>query len=175
MNLAFERVMSDEDDKISVIYEIIKSCGEDMFQKQGLMHWRTPYPKVSIQKNCAEREVFLVRDLDTNQYVHTIQLEFITSNENITTCCQNADNETEFKVVNLNKGATIPQASGKGIGKQCFDYIENYCRNRGISRICFDVYDKSEHAVQFFENIGYTIVGSKPTRYFTVYIMEKTL
>ena len=48
-----------------------------MFKEQGLVHWRTPYPIEAIKKNCEEREVFLAKDMDTNMYVHTFQLEFI--------------------------------------------------------------------------------------------------
>ena len=175
MNLAFERVLPEEDEKISVIYEIIKSNGEDMFHNQGLMHWRTPYPKKSIQKNCSEREVFLARDLDANQYVHTFQLEFTSLYANVTQSFEMAENGIASSVAIINKFATTPQVAGKGIGRQSIDYIEAYCRNKRISKICLDVYDKSERAIQFYTNRGFKIVGTKPTKYFTVYLMEKVL
>jgi len=174
MNLVFEKVLPEEDDKISVVYEIIKSSGEDMFQNQGLTHWKNPYPKESIKKNCAEREVFLAKDLDTNQYVHTFQLEF-ELDKSIKTFYQKTHQGAVFGVASIHKFATVPQLAGRGIGRQSIAYIEDYCRNKGISKICLDVYDKSEHAIKFYINNGFNIVGTKPTRHFSVYLMEKSL
>lgn len=165
MNLCFEQIFANEEKKVSKVYEIIKASGEYMFKEQGLLHWKNPYPLEAIQKNCEEREVFIVKDNDTDTYVHTFQLEF--NNEFI--------NENKVPVAIINKFATIPEVAGKGIGKLSMDYIEDYCRNNGIFKINLDVYDKSDHAVQFYKKRGFIITGSKTTRYFTVYLMEKTL
>lgn len=172
MNLVFERVLQNEETKIAEVYEIIKNSGEEMFQNQGLIHWRTPYPKESIKKNCMNREVFLVKDLDKDQYVHTFQLEFIYTNSfekflNV--------KEKEFNIVNINKFATIPKATGVGIGKRSIDFIENYSRSKDVKKLCLDVYEKSEHAIRFYKNRGFKIIGEKPTRHFLVYLMEKQL
>lgn len=166
MNLYFEKVSVNEDKKIEIIYDILNNCGEYMYKSQGLRHWRTPYPIESIKKNCKEREVFLAKDLDANQYVHTFQLGFKASSL--------LDN-TVHNVAIINKFATISQAAGKGIGKQSVEYIENYCRDKNVSKLCLDVYDKSEHAIMFYKNRGFIVIGSKPTRYFRVYLMEKQL
>ncbi|WP_158234626.1 GNAT family N-acetyltransferase [Lentibacillus sediminis] len=165
MNLSFEKVFKNEDEKLKEIYEIIRASGEHMLKHQGLAHWKTPYPIKSIKKNCEEKNVFLVKDLDTNLYVHTFQLEFKCSMKN---------NNEEHEAV-LNKFATIPQAAGKGIGKKSLIYIEDYCRNNGASIINLDVYDQSKHAIQFYKKRGFVVTSSKPTRNFTVYIMEKQL
>ena len=172
MNLIFERVLSNEDVKISEVYEIIKNSGENMFLNQGLIHWRTPYPIESIKKDCTEREVFLIKDLDKNKYVHTFQLKFtyFTSLHILF----NKEN-TKIIVANINKFATIPQLTGTGIGKQSMNFIENYCRSKDVSKLCLDVYEKSEHAIRFYRNRGFRIIGKKPTKYFKVYFMEKQL
>lgn len=172
MNLIFERVLPYEDTKIEAVYEIIKNCGEDMFRNQGLNHWRTPYPRESINKNCMEREVFLIKDLDKNQYVHTFQLEFISYNpfnEHL------HRKKAEIAVANINKFATIPQVAGRGVGKQSIDYIEAYCRSKDVSKLCLDVYEKSENAIRFYKNRGFRIIDREPTKYFMVYRMEKQL
>jgi GNAT superfamily N-acetyltransferase len=158
MDLVFQRVLASEEDKISKVYDIIKRCGEDMFYNQGLMHWKTPYPKEPIKKNCEEREVFLVRDLDTNQYVHTFQLDFSFPN-----------------ITKVNKFATIPEFAGKGIGKQSMAYIEAYSRNKHLLKVCLDVYEKNEHAIQFYQNRGFSIIGRMPTKHFMVLLMEKAI
>ena len=166
MNLIFERVLPNDDAKITEVYEIIKNSGEDMLRNQGLTHWSTPYSIESIKRNCSEREVFLVSDLDKDQYVHTFQLEFSYTLDR---------NKTEKKIASINKFATDPQVAGKGIGKQSMKFIEDYCRSKGVSKICLDVYEKSEHAIRFYKNRGFEIIGQKPTRHFMVYLMEKQL
>lgn len=161
MNLIFERVLPNDDGKIAEVYEIIKNSGENMFRNQGLIHWRTPYPIESIKKNCSERQVFLAKDLDKDQYVHTFQLEFTYT--------------IDKNLASINKFATNPQVAGRGIGKQSMDFIEDYCRGKGVSKICLDVFEKSEHAIRFYKNRGFKIIGQKPTRHFVVYLMEKQL
>ncbi|BCB40348.1 hypothetical protein BCJMU51_5264 [Bacillus cereus] len=168
MNLNFERVLVHEDNKILEVYNIIKRSGEYMFRKQGLTHWKNPYPIEAIKKNCEEREVFLIKDLDKHVYVHTFQLEYSSHSSNPQI------DEEKIKIT-INKFATIPEAEGKGIGKKSINYIEEYCRNKGISKISLDVYEKSDHAVQFYKKRGFVFTGSRSTRYFKVYLMEKCL
>ncbi len=50
MNLNFERVLVHEDSKILEVYKIIKRSGEYMFRKQGLIHWKNPYPIEAIKR-----------------------------------------------------------------------------------------------------------------------------
>jgi ribosomal protein S18 acetylase RimI-like enzyme len=173
MKLTFEQVLVNEDKKISEIYEIIKGSGEYMFKQHGLVHWRTPYPREAIKKNCEEREVFLAKDIDTNKYVHTFQLEFI--GDKTKTHINKNNNKSEWNIATINKFATLPKAAGKGIGKMSMVYIEEYCQKKGISNISLDVYEKSEHAIEFYKNRGFIVTGSKPTRHFTVWLMEKQL
>lgn len=168
MNLSFERVFRNEEKKILKVYEIIRASGERMYIEQGLSHWRTPYPLESIKKDCEEKEVYLVKDVDENKYIHTFQLEFLND-------LSTSDNEKKESKAIINKFATIPQAEGKGIGKLSINYIEDYCSKKGVSKISLDVYDKSEHAIKFYKKRGFIITGSKSTRHFSVYLMEKHL
>lgn len=155
MKLLFERISSDDEKKIYEIYKILKECGEHMFNNHGLIHWKTPYPIESIKKNCDEREVFLAKEIESDNYVHTFQLEL------------------ERSIAVINKFATTPKVSGKGIGKKSMKFIEEYCLKKNIEKIRLDVYDKSEHAIRFYKNRGFVIVDSKSTKHFNVYIMEK--
>ncbi|GAB3042093.1 GNAT family N-acetyltransferase [Virgibacillus ainsalahensis] len=163
MNIIFEQVLPNEYKKISEVYEIIKLSGEYMFKEQGLVHWRSPYPVEAIKKNCQERKVFLAKDIETNIYVHTFQLECISSSLN------------ESHVAIINKFATLPEFEGRGIGKLSTDYIEEYCRDKNVKKISLDVFDKSEHAIRFYNRRGFDITGTKQTKHFTVYIMEKDI
>lgn len=174
MNLNFERVLATDKDKILAIYNILRKCGEEMYKRFDLKHWRTPYAKEAIEANCTEREVFLAKDLDINQYVHTFQLEFILSNslDNILSVMESYKPNT---IAEINKFATSPEYSGRGIGRKSLGFIEGYCRDKKIKLLSLDVYDKSENAIRFYENCGFEIIGTKPTRHFQVYIMQKRL
>lgn len=174
MNLLFERVLEFDENKIAEIYNIIKLSGKYMSEIQGLVHWKDPFPIESINKNCADREVFIVKDLDLNRYVHTFQLEIfkLTESTEIIHC---DPNEKIKYIAKLYKFATLPEAAGRGIGKASMEYMENYCRSKNCVKLIFDVYDKSEHAIRFYQNRGFSIVGSEPTKHFTVLLMEKEL
>lgn len=167
MHLSFVKVSRSDSDKIEVIYNILKKSGEHMYKEEGLTHWRNPYPIESIKRDCENGKVFLVKDNDTDLYVHTFQLKILEEQED--------DLSIKRKIAYINKFATIPTFSGKGIGKQSMNFIESYCREKLVSKIALDVYDKSIGAIQFYKKRGFKIIGSKPTRYFTVKIMEKNL
>ncbi|MCF3942628.1 GNAT family N-acetyltransferase [Oceanobacillus alkalisoli] len=168
MELSFRRVLKNDENMINEIYKIITLSGQDMFEKQGLVHWKTPYPIESIKADCENREVFLIKDLQSDLYVHTFQLEFEpkTMNNKI---------KGYVSFASINKFATLPVVSGKGIGKKSMDFIEDYCREKEVSKITLDVYDKSEKAIKFYKNRGFSITSSKPTKHFSIYIMEKIL
>lgn len=175
MRIIFGRVLQNEDDKIEAVFEIIKSSGEHMHKNLGLIHWKTPYPKESIMRDCQGREVYLGRDLDTNRYVHTFQIEFTFPKSSACSKEIMVGKETVGFFATIHKFATLPDAEGQGIGKLSLEYIESYCRQKGIKKLCLDVYDRSDHAIQFYKNRGFEIVGSRPTRHFNVFMMEKLI
>lgn len=168
MNLSFERVHEREISKIEAVFEIIKCSGEQMFKENGLEHWKNPYPIESLKKDCAEKEVFLIKDSSEDIYIHTFQLSFENSKDI-------NDLEERRRISTINKFATVPEATGKGVGKNSIDYIENYCREKGVNLIKLDVYEKSEHAINFYEKRGFKITGSRLTRNFRVLLMEKEI
>jgi len=165
MNLQFCKVSTVDTEKINEAYQIIKACGEYMYNEQGLLHWRTPYPVESIREDCLTRHVYLAKDLDSNVYVHTFQLEI----------GQTGNDSLEKSVAKIYKFATMPWASGKGVGKDSMSFIEAICQKEGVSVLSLDVYDQSELAICFFKKRSFCIVDSRPTKYFRVYIMEKEL
>lgn len=166
MRLIFEEVSENDEEKIHEVYEIIRLSGQDMFFNQGLLHWKKPYPIEFIRNDCVEKHVFLAKDLGSNTYVHTFQLDFMTQ-------ISNGERKDQVKAVSINKFATLPSFSGKGIGKKSFNHIEKTCLKQGISKIVLEVYDKSEHAIQFYKKRGFRVIGERPTRNFTVLEMEK--
>lgn len=165
LELEFIKVNVNDLVAISAIYDILKTSGDYLYQSKGLIHWRNPYPKESIHENIKNREVFIVKDSITNQFIHTFQLEIKNS-----TIKNNTNTET---VVEINKFATHPNWLGQGIGKKSINYIEEHCKQNSINKITLEVYDKSEDAICFYKKMGFITVGERKTRFFNVLIMEK--
>lgn len=140
---------------IDNIYKVLQECGQDMYKTKGLTHWLRPYPKDRIKEDIKTKFVFVV--YNDNEFVATFTL--IVSDRDICIC----------------KLAVSPGSSGKGIGKKCMQYIEEFARVRNINILKLDVYDKSARAISFYEKLGFIVTGQKPTTNFTVLLMEKHL
>ena len=157
MEIQFIKVFPDELNKIDSVFNILKLCGSDMHENQGLAHWKIPYEKECIIHDCQTKEVYLGIDSKQEAYVHTFQIAF------------------HEKIANICKFATLPAESGKGIASKSMRFIEDICKQRNIERMLLDVYEKSFRAINFYKKNGFVITSSSPTKYFTVYNMEKRL
>ncbi len=153
--LTYKQVQADDLISINSIYNILKSCGEDMYENQGLIHWTNPYPINSIQNNCESKEVYIVYCLD--EPVGTFQLEYTDD------------------FVTLSKFAVLPTKSGNGFGSEIIKHIAEETVKKQATKIKIDVYEKSIHAIKFYEKNGFTKTGTAQTRRFTIYLMEKNL
>lgn len=147
--------LNENDNRISDVYEIIKACGQDMYENHGLLHWRTPYPIECIKKDCIEREVYLV--LKDNIPIATFML---SKNQ---------------KGMLLSKLAVHPESSGGGVGTKCLGFAETRCLEQSIYNLHLDVNTQSKSAINFYLKNGYEIYGEAPTRHFRVLLMEKNL
>ncbi|MEJ8777872.1 GNAT family N-acetyltransferase [Pseudogracilibacillus sp. ICA-222130] len=161
MKLEFERIQSHNKSKIKEISNIINSCGIDMYERHGLNHWSKEYTINMIEKEFDSREVFLARDLCSNKYIHTFQLEHFIENN--------------MKGVVLHKFATSPLYSGLGIGDSSLKYIEEYCEIKNIKILKLEVYEKSINAIKFYEKRGFKQISTRNTTNFSVIIMQKLL
>ena len=72
----------------------------------------------------------------------------------------------------LSKFAVHPSIMKSGVGSACITYIEELCRQVNKTKLRFDVYVKSEHAIKFYLKMGYKEVPSPSP---IVLCMEKTL
>lgn len=151
--LIYKRVGIEDEHDIIDIYNILKECGEDMFQNHGLVHWRSPYPIDEIKKDVVNKAVYTVSV--NAQSVATFQLTVMN------------------KIGYVSKVAVRPPFSGRGIGKKCLDFIFELCKYMQLIKISLDVYDKSLSAISFYHNNGFVDVGTMPTKHFQVIVMEK--
>ena len=63
--------------EIEAVYGILKAAGDYMVQAFGLMHWAKPYSRENIQRDCKEKDVYVVRA--DGKYVATFTLSDRTS------------------------------------------------------------------------------------------------
>lgn len=129
------KINGSEQELVHAVYDILRLCGEDMYENQGLMHWRIPYPLERIVDDCKIKEIYLA--IEENESIATFQLS-------------SKDNMME-----LSKFGVLPSKSGQGIGGKCMRYMEDMCRTRSFQGICLDVYDKSKVAICFYEKHGF--------------------
>lgn len=126
--------------------------------KQGLFHWLKPYSKNAIKHDCDTKVVVLVKDNGTGMYTSTFQMYVV-----------------EQKKMFVRKIATSPNVEGKGIGRKNMLYMESYAKEHGCSKICLDVYKRSRRAVNFYKKFGFKITGERKARFFSEFIMEKSV
>ena len=122
----------------------------------GLQHWNNSYLKTMlIVAICnIKNSIYLVCD-ELNKPVATFQTRII-------------DSSIEFQ-----KLAVIPNFKGKGIGSFCLCKLEEMARIDNCNRLICEVYDKSEHAIQFYYRKGFSEYGVTETLKYREIKMEK--
>jgi len=153
--LIFRQVDATDKKAIEMIYQILCRCGEDMYQKQGLTHWKTPYSMDLIRQNCIHNAVFVVEM--AQEIIATFQIAY------------------DLAKAHMSKAAVAPEWEGRGIGSECLQYIYQRCSEKGIAAVYAEVYDKNTHAVSFYLKNGFKLVGTDTGKRFTVYIVEKRM
>ena len=73
------------------------------------------------------------------------------------------------------KLATLPEFSGCGIGTFCLGEIERLAKQSGAKEIVCEVYDKSEHAIKFYERKGFSVCGTADTLKYTELKLRKEI
>lgn len=143
--------------KICSVATILNECGRDMGKKLNLHHWDNPYLKslfiviLCIMKN----EVYIVSDGKKN--IATFQVK------------------EEKGVLRFEKLGVRPTAAGEGYGSYCIYLIENIAKKKLLKKVKMEVYDKSKHAIRFYERRGYKKISIDETLKYTELVMEKDL
>ena len=140
------------------VTKILKACGDDMYSRYGLKHWKNGYLKTFlIVGYCAlKNSVYGVFD-ENRSMIATFQT-------------RNVEDALHFS-----KLAVMSDSSSRGIGSFCIGEIETIARSRGLSLLKCEVYDKSLHAYAFYEKRGFVRVGEQNTLKYGEFILEKRL
>ena len=137
------------------ICNILYLSGKDMSEKYDLHHWDNSRLKtwIIVILCVLKNDIYVV--FDEKSIVATFQLK------------------KQDKVLFFRKLATLPSEAGRGIGSFCMSTIEAIAKTEGCSLIKCEVYDKSEHAIEFYKKRNYKINGSVETIKYTEIRMEK--
>lgn len=143
--------------KAFTVAKILNRCGKDMSNKYGLHHWDNPMIKscVIVFLCLLKNQIYLV--LDAGTPVATFQIKVL-------------DDALFFE-----KLAVVPNVSGKGYGSYCMKLIEKRAIKLGLKKVRMEVYDQSEHAIDFYKHKGYSQVGETGTLKYTDLVMEKAV
>lgn len=156
--LEYILVNTSDNDLLIHIYDILKECGIQMFKDYGLEHWLPAYSIDSIKKDCLDKFVFLVYDIDENKFISTFQM-YISENDSLY----------------IRKVATHPKYYGRGIGRRNLEFIKLFAKKLKLSSIELDVYDQSKQAIRFYQSNGFVVTGKKATKRFEVLLMKKVI
>lgn len=62
--LEFIRVLEEDHTYQQEVFEILKKCGRDMYEKDSLTHWLEPYSLAKIKEDTKGKSVFIVKNKD---------------------------------------------------------------------------------------------------------------
>ena len=143
-------------DDVLVATNILNACGKDMAKRYDIHHWDNPWIKTFfIVLIClAKNNVYVVED---RRIVATYQTK------------------KKGSILYFEKLAVMPEMSSKGIGSFCLRQIETEARENDCKKVQMDVYSKSQHAIQFYQNHRYSIIRENKTLKYEIVCLEKVL
>jgi GNAT superfamily N-acetyltransferase len=140
-------------DHIDDLYAMIEVCGEDMWQRLGLDHWKPPTPKDMYREYARTKEVYAVQDGDTLVATFTIGID---PTESYPPGSWANDAHSAYYV---NKLAVRPDLQQQGLGRWCMDEIERRARAYGYDSVRFDALTRNVQLLGFYDHIGYARCG----------------
>lgn len=152
------------------IYEILKICGWDLFQNEGIENWWPPYP--------LEKVIEDIQNDDKNVYLLTykgiVVGTFMISSAPPTYYDPSLWGNNK-KAVYPSKIAVLPEYRKLGIGKWCMKQIDQIAMDKRVDYIRLDVYEKNEYVINIYKFLGYDFKGTAKTHRFNVVCLEKKL
>jgi len=58
------------------------------------------------------------------------------------------------------KFAVDPDFQKQGIGSKLLDFLEDYCRKKGLNELALDTSDKALHLIEYYEKRGYRFIST---------------
>lgn len=137
---------------------IIKKCGDDMYAKYGLSHWKNSFIKTFL----------IVFYKSLNHKVYTLSNESgITVATFQTKRCGDS--------LHFSKLAVLPEMSSNGIGSYCLQIIADLAKRSGLKYLRCEVYNQSRRAYDFYINNGFTEISEISTFKYQEAVLQKKI
>lgn len=167
---------------IDIVFGIIKQCAVWMNGHQNNPDWLSYYTSPEVLRSKFEHGKVLLFYVD-GEPVATVSL----MSEAPGYYTENTDGENgravnyieKFQVPEsqnvLYRGAlaVIPKFQGKGLGRKIIEMTEDLAKKEGIEFIRMD--SRNIHLKDFYEKVGYKIVGEMPDGETVYYLWEKRI
>ena len=139
------------------VSNILYDCGKDMAKNNDLHHWNNSHIKnwIIVALCVLKNKIYIV--CDDKKAVATFQTRKVGSS------------------LLFQKLATSPASAKCGIGSYCMREIEELALSSGCAEVLCEVYEKSEHAISFYEHRGYRVYDETETLKYKEYKMRKAL
>ena len=138
------------------VARILKACGDDMYEKYGLVHWKHSFCKTLRITYSTARNHTVYGIFDGKSMLATFGVA------------------PQEEALYFSKFAVIPHAAGKGLGSFCLDELARIAREEGKTALRCDVYDKSRHAYDFYVKRGFAVTRDQSETHHT-FTLEKQL
>ncbi|NUM56728.1 MAG: GNAT family N-acetyltransferase [Candidatus Hydrogenedentes bacterium] len=139
--------------EVDDLYALIEACGEDMWRRLGLDHWKPPTPIEVFRDYARTKEVYAVRDGNELAATFTIGPDAPEPYPP-----SNWANHAH-RAIYLNKLAVSPMLQGRGLGRWCMDEVERLTRERGFHAVRFDALTRNAPLLAFYDHLGYRRCG----------------
>lgn len=140
-------------DDIDDLYALIVACGEDMWRRLGLDHWKPPITIEMFREYARAKEVFAVED--DGELVATFTIGF----EAPEPYPPSSWADKAHRAIYLNKLAVTPGLQRRGLGRWCMEEIERLAAARGCQAVRFDALTRNVSLLGFYDHLGYRRCG----------------
>ena len=141
------------------IARILSECGDDMYQKYNISHWKN-----SVFKS------FLIVFYSAVRYSRTIMGVYDDKNMIGTYQISRYGDSLHF-----GKFAISPNCSVRGLGSYCLEQMSLQAAEWGCNKLRCEVYDQSTHAMNFYLRRGFVEDGTDKTMKYTEIKLVKHL
>lgn len=139
--------------------KIITACGNDMYKKYGLSHWKN-----SLFKN-------LLIVYYTLFFKHTKIWGVYLNGFMVATFQTRISGQSLY----FCKFAVNPDHSGHGIGGQCINTMIEIAKNNNLMTLSCEVFRENLHALSFYQKRGFKNIGERTTLKYTEYALVKQI
>jgi ribosomal protein S18 acetylase RimI-like enzyme len=136
------------------IMSLARACAAHLCQ-QGIFQWNEKYPSREAFLMDIERKELWVFDPGQGPLA-TLVLSSHIDEEYKTIQWLSPDHNNRY----VHRLAVHPTSQGKGIARKLMDFAESRARVEGAASIRLDTFSQNERNQRFYENRGYTRLGS---------------